>query len=122
MISRSGVKCLTNYIPVFNIIYKAYNCSNTFDIIVTYDYRRKKYNFVIQEIQKKKTDRLEMVPHRGFVHPWLSEPVWVPENTWQSKADPNRLRIEEENEEMSDRHRDKVSFGHEVILQRNNLF
>ena len=63
-----------------------------------------------------------MVPHRGFVHPWLSEPVWVPENTWQSKADPNRLRIEEENEEMSDRHRDKVSFGHEVILQRTNLF
>ncbi len=41
-----------NYIPVFHIIYKVYNCSNTVDIIVTYDYRRNKYNFVIFSSRK----------------------------------------------------------------------
>lgn len=57
-----------------------------------------------------------MVPNRGLVHPWLSEPVWVPENAWPSKTDGNRLRSDEENEETVDRHRDRVSFGHEVVF------
>ena len=57
-----------------------------------------------------------MVPNRSLVHPWLSEPVWVPENTWPTKTDGNRLRSDEENEDSGDRHRDRVSFGHEVIL------
>ena len=65
-----------------------------------------------------------MVPNRGLVHPWLSEPVWVPENAWPSKTDGNRLRSDEENEETVDRHRDRVSFGHEVvfIIDFSNLF
>ena len=57
-----------------------------------------------------------MVPHRGLVHPWLSEPVWVPENAWPLKTDTNnRLRSDEDYEESTDRHRDRVSFSHEVI-------
>lgn len=58
-----------------------------------------------------------MVPTRGLVHPWLSEPVWVPENAWPSKTTDNHSRPEEENEENSDRHRDRVSFGHEVMFK-----
>lgn len=57
-----------------------------------------------------------MVPHRGLVHPWLSEPVWAPENTWQSKVDFNRLRSDEELDDGTDRHRDRVSFSHEVAF------
>ena len=46
-----------------------------------------------------------MVPHRGLVHPWLSEPVWVPENAWPLKTD-NRLRSDENYEDSTDRHRE----------------
>ena len=62
-------------------------------------------SLVQTEHQKKKTDRLEMVPHRGLVHPWLSEPVWVPENAWPLKTD-NRLRSDENYEDSTDRHRE----------------
>ncbi|EFX84874.1 hypothetical protein DAPPUDRAFT_314427 [Daphnia pulex] len=75
-----------------------------------------------EEIQKKKTHRLEMVPNRSLVHPWLSEPVWVPENTWPTKTDGNRLRSDEENEDPGDRHRDRVSFGHEDAVKDVRLF
>lgn len=82
------------------------------------------------EAQKKKTTRLEMVPHRGLVHPWLAEPVWAPDNPWPLRPENNHLRMNEDHEDPSkDRHRDKVSFSQEVmnlniciIVQRKLLF
>lgn len=69
------------------------------------------------ELQKKKTERLEMVPHRGLVHPWLAEPVWVPENP-ALHGDNNLLSLpsamNEYDDTTRDRYRDRVPFGHEV--------
>ncbi len=68
------------------------------------------------EAQKKKTTRLEMVPHRGLVHPWLAEPVWAPDNPWPLRPENNHLRMNEDHDDPSkDRHRDKVSFSQEVM-------
>ena len=40
----------------------------------------------------------------------------MPENAWPLKTDTNnRLRSDEDYEESTDRHRDRVSFSHEVI-------
>ena len=56
-----------------------------------------------------------MVPSRGLVHPWLSEPVWAPENAWPLRPDNHLRNYEEEDDQTRDRHRDRVSFMHEVI-------
>lgn len=56
-----------------------------------------------------------MVPSRGLVHPWLSEPVWAPENPYPLRPDNHLRNYEDEGDEQTmDRHRDKVSFLHEV--------
>jgi hypothetical protein len=58
-----------------------------------------------------------MVPHRGLVHPWLAEPVWVPENP-ALLGDNNLLSLpsamNEYDDTTRDRYRDRVPFGHEV--------
>ena len=65
-------------------------------------------------MQKKKTHRLEMVPYRGLVHPWVADPLWASENRWTSKPAVKISQHAEEEADATDRHRDRVSFGHEV--------
>jgi len=60
-----------------------------------------------------------MVPHRGLVHPWLAEPVWVPENPTlladnNLLSSPEAASMNEYDDTTRDRYRDRVPFGHEV--------
>lgn len=64
-----------------------------------------------------------MVPHRGLVHNWLAEPVWAPDNPWPLRPENNHLRTDDDqNDDPTERHRDRVSFMHEVCVGLMNDF